>query len=277
MMLSQPYQMPATTLNSMPQPQPVVNQSASNSQIYQDSSDSSDNDGRQTYTNSLVTPSFAYLNPMFVTQQGPNISHVSSKLQRKIQQNQYIDLAKLYRHDNPFEKEPVFTIMKNGHLKILSQPKNNDIYSFSRFLDCFMIYMTIRGKSHPQEYPGMLRYVEIVKNLFAQHCDGISYDRRFRMMRADNPNMPWSCYMAELVVRKPSQYPQDNPRPRSNTPTIPPPSSTPGSPKQSGKPYYCHFFNSGKCTRPVCKYPHMCSVCGERTHGKKTCTKKTGS
>ena len=195
MMLSQPYQMPATTLNSMPQPQPVVNQSASNSQIYQDSSDSSDNDGRQTYTNSLVTPSFAYLNPMFITQQGPNISHVSSKLQRKIQQNQYIDLAKLYRHDNPFEKEPVFTIMKNGHLKILSQPKNNDIYSFSRFLDCFMIYMTIRGKSHPQEYPGMLRYVEIVKNLFAQHCDGISYDRRFRMMRADNPNMPWSCYI----------------------------------------------------------------------------------
>ena len=93
-----------------------------------------------------------------------------------------------------------------------------------------MIYMAIRGKSHPQEYPGILRYVEIVKNLFAQHCDGISYDRRFRMMRADNPNMPWSCYMAELVVRKPSQNPQDNPRPRSNTPTIPPPSSTPGSP-----------------------------------------------
>ena len=62
--------------------------------------------------------------------------------------------------------------------------------------------MTVRGKSHPAEYPSMLEYLEIVKRLFNQGFDGVFYDKRFRMMRADNPMIPWSCYVAELLVRK---------------------------------------------------------------------------
>ena len=88
---------------------------------------------------------------------------------------------------------------------MVSQPKTNDIYTFSRFIDRLIAYMAIRGKSHLHEYPGMIKCVETIKGLFAQHRDGILYDCRFRIMRADNPNVRWSCYRAELVVQKPQQ------------------------------------------------------------------------
>ena len=241
-------------------------------QIDADSSDSSDNDGRPIHNYTPSAPNYAYVNPMFITQCGPNLSHVPSKIQRKIQMNHYVDLAKLFRPDNPYERESVFTIKKNGNLKIVSQPKNSDIYTFSRFLDCFIVYMAIRGQSHPQEYPGMLKYIETVKGLFAQQCDGILYDRRFRMMRADNPNVPWSCYMAELVVRKPQQLPYEPPKQNFHNAGYQN-QQTATAPKQSGK--FCHFFNSGKCVRPACKYPHVCSICFDKTHTKKSCPKKT--
>lgn len=260
--------------SSMIQPQVTAPQmSSAPPQINVDSSDSSEDEGRQIYNVTQSVPSYAYVNPMFINQQGPNISHVPSKLQRKIQLNQYVELGKLFRPDNPYEKESVFTIQRNGSLKIVSQPKTNDIYTFSRFIDCFIVYMAIRGKSHPQEYPGMIKYVETIKGLFAQQCDGILYDRRFRMMRADNPNVPWSCYMAELVVRKPQQIPYEfnnaNSQSNQNQQII-------TAPKQPGK-LFCHFYNSGKCSRTSCRYPHVCGICFDKNHTKRTCPKKTNN
>ena len=131
-----------------------------------------------------------------------NTAHVPTKLQKKIQAGKYVEMGKLYRPDTPQSQEQIVAIKANGVLRISSQQKNSEIYTFPRFLDCFIVYMTVRGKSHPAEYPSMLKYLEIMKRLFNQGFDGVFYDKRFRMMRADNPMIPWSCYVAELLVRK---------------------------------------------------------------------------
>ena len=126
--------------------------------------------------------------------------------------------------------------------------------------------MTVRGKSHPAEYPSMLEYLEIVKTLFNQGFDGVFYDKRFRMMRADNPMIPWSCYVAELLVRK-----ANNESFNSLSATKSP---QPASLVSNNDKKVCHYFNSGKCSRSKCKFLHVCSLCNDKSHGKSLCFKK---
>ena len=249
-----------------PNPIPVVTSGQASAAIEDsDSSDDSADQGRQLYNPEFPTPSIAYLNPVAMSSQAPNVSHVSAKLQRKIQCGDYVDLGKLYRPDTPNNQEQIVSIKPNGMLKISSQPKSSDIYRFGRFLDCFIVYMSIRGKSHPNELLSMLKYVETIKGLFNQGFDGIYYDKRFRMMRADNPIIPWSCYMAELLIRKaPAKDTNNKPGFNANT-----------SSPQNNQKRYCYYFNSGKCSRgAACKYIHACSICSDKSHGKKTCGKK---
>ena len=226
-------------------------------------SDESTNQGRQLYDPQYPTPSIAYFNPIALNPQGPNIAHVPNKVQRKIQAGSYVDLGKLYRPDTPHAEEQIVAIKSNGMLKISSQPKSSDIYNFNRFLDCYLVYMAIRGKSHPNEYPSMCKYIEIVKGLFSQGYDGVYYDKRFRMMRADNHMIPWSCYMAELLVRKASASDTSFPNKSSSNMT----NTSPAANNGSRKP--CHYFNIGKCTRGNnCRFLHVCSICNDKSHAK---------
>ena len=253
-------------LTSIPVPSQTVQPSAMDWDEDSDSSDNASSDGMQHYNNIHPTPSVAYMNPIALHAQPPNTAHVPTKLQKKIQAGKYVDMGKQYRPDTPQSQEQIVAIKANGMLKVSSQPKSSEIYTFARFLDCFIVYMAIRGKSHPAEYPSMLKYLEIVKGLFNQGFDGVFYDKRFRMMRADNPLIPWSCYMAELLVRKANSE-SFNSHNTSN------PSQTATMASNTNKKA-CHYFNSGKCSRSNCKFLHVCSVCNDKSHGKYQCFKK---
>ena len=84
------YLIPRVTLtdlshSSMIQPQVTAPQmSSAPPQINVDSSDSSEDEGRQIYNVAQSVTSYAYVIPMFINQQGPNISHVPSKLKREM-------------------------------------------------------------------------------------------------------------------------------------------------------------------------------------------------
>ena len=126
--------------------------------------------------------------------------------------------------------------------------------------------MTIRGKYFPEEYPGMLKHFDTVKRLCYQQKAGIQYDRQFRTMKADFPQLPWSQFMPELVF-EPSLNRQFFGKPRQNFNR----SSFAGRRQLPGS---CDKFNGGFCSfGSQCKFRHACSSCGSRQHTAKGCYK----
>ena len=200
--------------------------------------------------------------PVYLSSDAPATSHVPQKLKTQIVNGEYVELSKLFRSDAPLDQDQVL-VVKNGILKFDATPKKTDIYSFSRFFDCFSIFMTIRGNAFPREFPMMLKHLETVKKLFAQGNDGGLYDKRFRMTKADNPHLPWGMFMAEFVAARQSSEPAKTQS-----------QATRGLGQSSSNPKSCFYFNSGKCTRSNCKFPHVCSVCKDKSHGKSKCPKK---
>lgn len=270
-----PTTAPATTTLSMqtpivqapmpvfPVPLPVITPVQSESSAAD--SDSSSDNGRAIiphYQSAFAEQQTPSIQPTMITT-SPHVGHVPNKLKRKILAGQYMDLNKLYRMDTINDAEPCI-LVRGFDLKLSSKPKTHDIVSFSRFFDCFSVYMTIRGSVYPHEFPSMLRHMEIVKMLHGQGNDGILYDKQFRIMKADNPTLQWGVFMAELVTRRVevakgfqfantfSSYPRIDNRPQRQQAT-------------------CNHFNNGKCIRVDCKYKHACSACFKRSHGKSTC------
>ena len=99
-------------------------------------------------------------------------------------------LSKLLYDDGQYEDEQVLAI-KDGSISLVEKHDAKVIATFSKFFDAFVVYMAIRGAAFPNEYLGMLRHMEIVKKLISQGNDGILYDKQFRIMRGNMPQLYW--------------------------------------------------------------------------------------
>lgn len=186
---------------------------------------------------------------MFAAPNEPLTDHVDSKLRKKVIKGEYVELSKLFRKDAAQTTTQVFSL-ENGSLQLKDNEKK--ISSFGMWLDCFLVFMTIRGKKYPEEMLGMLKHVETVKRLSYQGFDGTAYDIRFRHMKATYGSLPWGQYMPEII-------------------SIPAKQGT-SKPNNFGGKGFCRFFNDGFCTRRErCNYRHVCSKCKSPSHGAKQC------
>ena len=214
----------------------------------------------------FVNPTMLASNPIFFIPSGPMTSHVPEKTQNKIRAGSYVMLSKLLYDDGQYEDEQVLAI-KDGSISLVEKHDAKVIATFSKFFDAFVVYMAIRGAAFPNEYLGMLRHMEIVKKLISQGNDGILYDKQFRIMRGNMPQLYWGQFMAELVTRKTQQGPSSGQFFR--------PGGTANNDKSTNAT--CRFFNSeGSCTRKACRYKHECSFCHKKSHGQHKCWKKNG-
>lgn len=212
----------------------------------------------------FVNPALLASNPIFFIPSGPMTSHVPEKVQNKIRAGSYVMLSKLLYDDGQHDDEQVLAL-KDGTISLVEKHDSKAITSFSKFFDAFVVYMAIRGAAYPSEYLGMLRHMEIVKKLIGQGNDGIMYDKQFRIMRGNMPQLYWGQFMAELVCRKQSWQQQPGQK-----------TSTGNNDFKSGN-LTCRYFNSeSSCTRKSCRYRHECSICHKKSHGQHKCWKKNG-
>ena len=186
-------------------------------------------------------------------------SFVDKKTVRKIVRGKLVDLNKLYPKDaaKPGPGK-VFSIEGN---KIMCKEAESRITGFAKWLDCFLVFMTIRGKQHPKEMLGMLKHIDIVKRLGYDGYDGVAYDLRFRSLKASFGGIPWGSFRAELLSAAPKQmYGKNN---------------SPGAGSSSYNKPYCRFFNTNRCfKKDTCKFKHACFKCHSDQHGSATCNKK---
>ena len=186
---------------------------------------------------------------MFATPNEPLTDHVDTKLKKKIAKGQF-------RRDTAQSSAQVFSL-ENGALK-LKDGDEKKVRSFGIWLDCFIVYMTIRGKKYPDEMLGMLKHMETIKRLNSEGFDAIAYDIRFRHMKATYGGLPWGQFMPESISVA-SRLPM-----RSNfNPST--------APINRG---ICNFFNLNGCNkRDRCTFKHICSKCNVFGHGANSCKK----
>lgn len=152
--------------------------------------------------------------------------------------------------------------------------------TFSQWQDAFFIFSSIRLESHPGEAQGLLRHLQVTKNLYSQGKDAVAYDRQFRLLKANHPDVCWGEFLAELVanISPPDRqrfmgdrqrFIADRQRGfRPNTRQFPKPPFGPTSTP-------CRYFNLEKgCNNPTCKFRHMCAVCRSPDHPRHRCRRQ---
>ena len=229
-----------------------------------------------TLPESASTPSTSTgLSFMVPCVQEPLTGHVSLKLKEAIQQGQFVELGKLSRdtgcpQTGERSKGRRLTLL-DGDLVV--EDESSPVTSFYRWFDCFIVFTTIRGRSHPAELIPMSAHMEHIKSLFAQSKDGAAYDKQFRILRADCPNLPWGMYMPQLIVDKPAYARKQTPRQSPAAAPAKQASAPSTKPRGENRGRYCHSFNKAACTRDSCVFMHKCWHCDGR-HAGKDCSSK---
>lgn len=201
---------------------------------------------------------------MFFVPEGVSTSHVEEAVKNKIRLGEFVELNRLLRSigDAQVANNASLSI-RDGRIEL--NPRGRPIDTFEKFFDAFLVFMTVRGKHYPEEYPGMLKHFDTVKRLCYQRKAGIQYDRQFRTMKADYPQLPWSQFMPELVSESSQQRPSAGAQFRGNF-------NRPVQNMGSRRQLVCAQFNRGFCTYGhQCRFRHECKQCGSRYHTIKSC------
>lgn len=197
---------------------------------------------------------------MFFVPNGPSVSHVEESTKSKIRLGEFVELSKLTRvlGEGRSSGEAVLSI-RNGLVEVT--PRGKPVDKFEKFLDAFIVFMTIRGRYFPNEFPGMLKHFETVKKLCYQGKCGLQYDRQFRTLKADFPELSWSQFMPEFVS-EPTGFVRQASAPRVFRQAV-------GRGSVDQKP--CYQFNGPGGTNQNCRFRHVCRICGSNQHKMNFC------
>ena len=194
-------------------------------------------------------------------------AHVEESLKRKVQDFEYIDLAKLIPRFRPKhldeEGQRLEIINKNGQSFLSPVSDNNmSINSYSRWEQAFRIFCNIVTTKYPNKATELLQYNHTVHSAaLAYSWDNVyAYDREFRQHIARHPTRPWNIILQQawtMILKdriKQDSFGKGKTPDRTNEP--------------------CRRFNKGKCNFGLsCKYEHCCAVkrCSKFGHGAHMC------
>lgn len=206
-----------------------------------------DQDNSATGTGINVSNTLSLTQPQMAPTQITSINdslgfHVSQQIQDKIVNGEYIDLGILLDRSNTPNNNQL-SLDASGQLVV--KPKmSKPIFDINTWLDAFIIYTSIYTTVHKNDYQGLLKYMYNIK-LGAGRSNGWrDYDQQFRLKKAHSPATSWAVIDQELWLLYMHESSKLEPLKHS----------------AMGK---CFLFNNtGRCTRPHCKYLHICAKCG---------------
>lgn len=212
----------------------------------------------------------------------PRTGHVSEGDRKKIRDGKFVDFASLCQPTKDTRQPKRFTV--NLESGMFEQAEEQGRLTSARWMDAFLVFMSIRVDFAPGETQGLLRHCQIVKNLWTRGKDGNRYDDQFRRLKEQHADIQWGEYMAELIDELPPimRHPPVT-RPPSMTRTNAyrgGPSQVPGTYRRpfqlTAAAETCFSFNSpGGCskTQQMCRFRHRCRKCLAVGHAINKCPK----
>ena len=194
----------------------------------------------------------------------PRTGHVSDKVKKQIRRGEFVNFSSLIERGIDQGPARRFTLTEAGTFAEIEDRRR---LHFLHWIDCFVVFMSIRLEKFPWESQGLLRHLQLVKTLHAQGRDGTLYDTMFRKSKCQYPDILWGQYLPELVAELEGGMPQQPPR------LQPPYAQFPRQP-QRFRPYnikqilnadtrgLCFAYNSARgCPRFPCRFMHACGRC----------------
>ena len=177
---------------------------------------------------------------------GGRIPPISPKLAKKIIDGHYVDMAELC----PDHLEALNTADEDHSKSLQSKPKE-----ISNILDCvqaFSIYVAVLSKDQPHRVPSLLAYQHLLIHSHTnfKQFDWVSYDKQFCQKASACLHLEWSTMDGTLWNLCHTERPSSQPIYRSPSSSY---NSTP----------ICLEWNDnpGGCSRPNCRYAHICYRC----------------
>lgn len=191
----------------------------------------------------------------------PLTGHVDRKTREKIRKGEFVNLSKLAGEAKGKKSRKRYEI-NDG---LFEEIEEDSSLSSSAWIEAYIIFMSIRLDSYPRETQGMLRHMQIVREMYRQGQNGVVYDTKFREMKAQYPDMQWGEL---LPIAVPRIY---EGRATQKDTALPLERRGPGGEGESNKERQpggtCVFFNRGqRCPRVNCRYEHACVRCGSVNH-----------
>jgi len=201
---------------------------------------------------------------------------ISEIFKRQIWANDFIELGKLLPESIEKTLKP-----KTLQVESLSNPvltlkeQDNTITSLDLWLTAFSIYMSIYIEKHPGSVSGMLKYMEVVREIAKRKGNWHNYDRKFRLTKSQL-TLTWGVTHQEIYVESLlDRTVFDN--------TVKVSSAVQGGQlnlNRSSTQYnqsvpqvpvgYCVKFHTGKFCAIPCRYSHNCYKCS-RLHPSIRC------
>jgi hypothetical protein len=135
--------------------------------------------------------------------------------------------------------------------------------SFYSWIECFLIYMSIRAEYFPAEIQGLIRHMQNVQMLNRTGRDAIEYDVQFRTAKHQHDTIQWGEYLPELVDCLPELKSKVKAKPKT-------PHSQSSSSFNGKWNAVCNQYNTFGCNRTNCRYKHECRQC-RGSHSVKDC------
>ena len=183
-------------------------------------------------------------------------------------------------------------LTSNSRLREISDPLT--------WASCFLAFMATSLEL--QEARDLAAYGMIVLQLARKHSGmgWLLYDRQFRQHRAAGAPMPWTDINPSLLAATvlgqsgdgsgrscplclaadhskdecalgSGEQPKFGPSPPPFQHTLPPSRSLQRPAPYTAGDNICRRFNRGWCSRPTCRFEHICSGCSKPGHGEVQC------
>ena len=195
-------------------------------------------------------------------------ARVNDKVKAKIWANEYVDFGALLSVAPPREKFAVSMTSVNGDssgqpqltLEPFHTPKK--VTNINQWLTAFNTFVSIYAEKASDDAPKLMKYCEVVRDLFFKSGDWLFYDEQFRYLRQSSPALyPWDQIHWELWLRA-----MTNSNFRSK-----PQSSYNGDRNSKGRFRASSGFPKGTCWAfqagkqcGGCQYEHICYKCGAK-------------
>lgn len=189
---------------------------------------------------------------------------VPESIKRQIWANDFVELGLLLPESLEKALKPKNIVLENFFDKnVLSVKEHNTtISSLDLWQTAFSVYMSIYIEKHPTNASGMLKYMEVVREIAKKKGNWWFYDNKFRSTKSQL-SVSWGVTHQELYVEAlldRSVYDLQN----SHVPTGVSGISNKSLGKQPLVPFgYCVKFHAGTYCPLPCRYSHHCYKCGK--------------
>ena len=198
-------------------------------------------------------------------------AHVDDITKRKIQNFEYVDLARLLPHDKIVDQEDncLTWIQKDGQQWLVPAAdcdnSHSSINSYAKWHLAFRIFSEILTAKHTHKVSELIQYEHVIHTASLTYSwqNVYSYDKDFRIHISKNPLRTWAVILQlawnmRLKDRVGSDYNYVK--------------NVSGSASEKEP---CRRFQRGRCNYGInCKFEHRCTICTKFGHGAYMCRKR---